>query len=613
MAVEKYSIGGVVTDNDSYNSLQDISCNRTLIALQLTAEESTTCAVVQGLTSIENVFDHYNPSITINLRTIDSQTVVQKILFRTMKDFSIDGITAQSVILRELAFSLEIYKEIVLIITKNSSLKSIIGNPARKKELVDILLILLKELEQKDVNENLAYNLIDNPFKEELASALAAIESGTGEFKADLTKLSDDVKFEFLETFIDGIQYLDPYKRAARTIFLEDPARKEERITLKKKLRTWISIFIGFDNIEAMVGFGKTSSQSIQYLLEENLKTAITACNLLERSYRTLALFFKNTGSSKVKNVSIINVGTDPLKDLDNTHLIDYIQSELVNNYDRLDLRNVYSLLVLPGFLGSNKVVNKWAKIACNHKVLLVTDYADFDSPDDVMELFESSNLTGADLYLTNAIMTCNWLLGRKRYEFLGEEDDLYIPPAAALAGKLYSTTLSQVNAGSKFGTITDTENVRFDLRKSEIAQLENIGLIPMVKEYGKVMAFSAKTLFNGDRTSLQVYAVVRLLDYISKVMMDLLNRRAFENFNANTRKDLNGQIVKFLDANTGPGKLMSNFTIRRFEQDPVEKDKIYLDVFIKPYFPTKTMILQLSGQKGDDGNEWFTEYVQDK
>ncbi len=44
---------------------------------------------------------------------------------------------------------------------------------------------------------------------------------------------------------------------------------------------------------------------------------------------------------------------------------------------------------------------------------------------------------------------------------------------------------------------------------------------------------------------------------------MDFLNRRAFENFNASTRKELNGQIVKFLDGITGPNKLIENFTIK--------------------------------------------------
>lgn len=94
---------------------------------------------------------------------------------------------------------------------------------------------------------------------------------------------------------------------------------------------------------------------------------------------------------------------------------------------------------------------------------------------------------------------------------------------------KIYNTLMSQVVAGKKFGGLNEVESVRFDLRKSEISELERMGLVPMVNEYSKVMAFSAKTLFNGDNLGLQTYSVVRVFDYITKVLIDFLNRRAFE------------------------------------------------------------------------------------
>jgi phage tail sheath protein FI len=132
-----------------------------------------------------------------------------------------------------------------------------------------------------------------------------------------------------------------------------------------------------------------------------------------------------------------------------------------------------------------------------------------------------------------------------------------------------------------------------------------------MVNEYGKVMAFSAKTLFNGDNLGLQTYSVVRVFDYVTKVLMDFLNRRAFENFNAKTKKEIQGQILRFLDSITGPGKLIEKFQIKRFEQDKNQKDRIYLDIHMTPYFPAKSFMIKMDGQKGDDGNEWDTDYEQ--
>ena len=116
---------------------------------------------------------------------------------------------------------------------------------------------------------------------------------------------------------------------------------------------------------------------------------------------------------------------------------------------------------------------------------------------------------------------------------------------------------------------------------------------------------------FSGDNLGLQTYSVVRVFDYVTKVLMDFLNRRAFENFTAKTRKEIMGQIVSFLDGITGPDKLIENFEIRRFEQDPIQKDRIYVDIHMKPYFPAKNFLIKMDGHKGDDGTEWDTDYEQ--
>lgn len=417
--------------------------------------------------------------------------------------------------------------------------------------------------------------------------------------------------FDLLESTIEGVQNINPERRARKKIFLEESAKKQEREALKKTLQWWVDVLGTSDDITELIESCQEKAAQADQLLKKNLKAALEQTSALEKSYRSVALFYKNTESTKVKNVSIINADLEQLKDLDNTRFIDAIQTELVENYDRLDLRNNYSILIIPGYLGSNKVVEKWAKIAYENKVMLVTDFANLDSPDDVMELFEAANLTGGDIYRSNVIMGCNWLIGRGKFDEVGEQEELMVPPAAALAGKIYNTLMSQVTAGKKYGGINEVDGVKFDLKKSEIANLEKLGLIPMVKEYGKVMAFSAKTLFNGDNLGLQTYSVVRVFDYVAKVMMDFLNRRAFENFTATTRKELNAQIVKFLDSITGPTKLIENFSIKRFEQDPVQKDKIHLHIHLKPYFPAKVFQITMTGQKGDDGNEWDTAYTQ--
>ena len=424
-------------------------------------------------------------------------------------------------------------------------------------------------------------------------------------------KLAKFGGFDVLEAVIDGVQNLNPERKARRKIFLTESDKKQERESIKKSLQLWADLLQETDSISSAVETAQQKSDSAAALLKKNLLKAVEATKNLERSYRSVALFYKNTESDKLKNITLMNADPEQLKDLHNPRFIDAVSGELKANYDRLDLRDNYSILLLPGYLGSNKVVEKWAKLAHENKVMLVTDFQHLDNPDDVMELFESANLTGGDVYRSNVMMACNWLVGRGKFQEVGEDEDLYVPPSSALAGKLYTTLMSQVTAGKKHGGMNEVDGVSFDLKKSEIANLEKLGLVPMVNEYGKVMAFSAKTLFNGDNLGLQTYSVVRVFDYITKVLTDFLNRRAFENWNSKAEKDLRSQIVKFLDSVTGPDKLIESFKIMRFEQDPQQKDRIYLDIHMTPYFPAKNFMIKMDGHKGDDPNsaEWSAKY----
>jgi hypothetical protein len=427
-----------------------------------------------------------------------------------------------------------------------------------------------------------------------------------------LEKLSRVGGFDLLETTIDGLQNLNPERKARKQIFLSDDEKKQEREELKQKLNQWIEALETGGSVGEMVEKSTDKLQSAEENLNKNIHNVLQSTRELEQAYRSLHLFYKNTEADKLKNVVLMNASLDQLKELDNPRFIEYVGNELKQNYDRLDLRQNYSIMVVPGYLGSNKVVERWSKMAFDNKVMLVTDFADLDQPDDVIDLFTSANLTGGEAFKSNTIMTCNWMVGRGKVAEVGEEDDLFVPGSAALAGKMYYTLMSQVTAGKKHGAVNEVDGVRFDLKKSEISHLERIGLVPMVNEYGKVMAFSAKTLFNGDNIGLQTYSVVRVFDYITKVLFDFLNRRAFENWNSKTEQDLRSQIVKFLDNIQGPDRLIERFKIVRFERDEQQKDRIHLDINITPYFPAKSFVVKLDGHKGEDASTtWNSEYKQ--
>lgn len=455
--------------------------------------------------------------------------------------------------------------------------------------------------------------------KQESTQAVEQLQTKGGQkvasYNEQLNVLAEELAyfggFQLLEAVVDGVQNISPERKARKQIFLNDADRAEDRSKLLRRLQIWHEMLNNQNDIAAIIASCEEKAHQYESNYKKNVKDALVRTRDMETNWRAVQLFYKNTEEDKLKNVSIMNADIEQIKDLDLPVFIDKVSDELQDNFDRLDLRENYSILVIPGYLGSNKLIEKWSKIAHKNRVLLVTDFENFETPDDVMEMFEAAKLTGGDVHRSNTIMTCNWLIGREKNDEVGEDQAVFVPPSAALAGKIYSTLMSQVTAGKKYGGLSEVDGVRFDLRKSEIADLEYMGLVPMVNEYAKVMAFSAKTLFNGDNLGLQTYSVVRVFDWVAKVLMDFLNRRAFENFTINSKRDIMDQINRFLDNIKGHGKLIEDFKIMRFEQDPKQKDRVWIDIHMKPFFPAKNFLIKLEGHKGDEAAEWAADYQQ--
>ena len=44
----------------------------------------------------------------------------------------------------------------------------------------------------------------------------------------------------------------------------------------------------------------------------------------------------------------------------------------------------------------------------------------------------------------------------------------------------------------------------------------------------------------------------------------------------------------------------------------PISLIPIFLDIHLTPYFPAKSFVIKLEGTKGDDENDWNSDYAQD-
>lgn len=353
----------------------------------------------------------------------------------------------------------------------------------------------------------------------------------------------------------------------------------------------------------------KANNQT-QNIFRKNLCHIHEQVRDLEIAYRTLDTFFSNVGQSKIDCLTLMNVNKEKLKIHDSDDTL-AVRKELQNYYNRLDLRNNYSLLVIPGYLGEAVTVRMWAITAYRNKVILVTDYKDCPDYESLADSLNASFMQGQDACLTHVIMTCNYLLGREKSKLADEEENLYIPASSALAGRMANTeeiVISQGAAGSKYGKLNNVKGVRVKMLKFQIANLLDLGVIPMIEVEGDVMAFSICSLYNGALAFLQEYPVVRVLDWICKVLQHMINARALMNWNITVRTELRERIIDFLDDYKGYNdvtKLIESYNIKKLEQESVTKD-IRLVIGMKFHYRIHSIVLELTWRYDNiDGPMW--------
>ena len=413
--------------------------------------------------------------------------------------------------------------------------------------------------------------------------------------------------FQMLKGLIKGVENMDPRRKAVKNIFLNDAAYADNRKKLKNELELWVSIFEeGASDPMEIIENCKEKLAKAETNLKNNLFTVHDEVRKLEVTYRALDSFFANAGQGKVECLTLMNVNKEELEYHDSEDTL-AIRDELERYYDRLSLKNNYSLLIMPGYLGDANVIRMWADTAYRNKVIMLTDFKDSLNFSMLKDELDEANMQSQDAKMANVVMTANYILGRKKSELAEEDDDLYVPASAALAGRMTNTdelVIAQGAAGKKYGTLSNVKGARMDLRKSEIASIIDMGVIPMVEEDGRTMAFSNRSLYNGATLGLQEYPIVRVFDWIGKVFQNFFNDEAFINWNSAVKAELQQAVHDFLSDYKGPGKLIENYNLKGINQDPKTKD-IHIEVELKPFFAAKNFFIELTGHNGQGGVEW--------
>lgn len=148
MAMFNYGIGGQEVPQDASEAMMDLDQNRTLFVQKLTANDALKPQAVYDLKTVQEVFEHYKPSVEVEFQTADGTTKNETLYFKNIGDFGTKAVTEQSSFLRDLEVQKEQYQKIVKQLKTNKLMKSVIENPDYKSAFINSLQALIQELEE---------------------------------------------------------------------------------------------------------------------------------------------------------------------------------------------------------------------------------------------------------------------------------------------------------------------------------------------------------------------------------------------------------------------------------------------------------------------------------
>lgn len=143
-----YGIGGTERPTDASEAFAELPQNKTLFIQKLTQDDPMKAQVVKGLTSVENVFDHFKPNADVTLKGEEGEEIQENLKFSNVGDFGPKGITRQSEFLQDLQQNKSEMSTLVKQLRSNKVLNSALQAAESKEAFIDSLKQLVQELEQ---------------------------------------------------------------------------------------------------------------------------------------------------------------------------------------------------------------------------------------------------------------------------------------------------------------------------------------------------------------------------------------------------------------------------------------------------------------------------------
>lgn len=148
MSSNSYGLGGTEVKTDASEAIMEIGQNKTLLVQKLTNDQAIKPKIVNGLTTIDDVFENYKPAVEVDFENSDGVESKEELKFKTVGDFGKKGIINQSKYLSDLDTEKDQYLKVVKQLKSNKILKTALADADAKEALLRSIQSLLAELQQ---------------------------------------------------------------------------------------------------------------------------------------------------------------------------------------------------------------------------------------------------------------------------------------------------------------------------------------------------------------------------------------------------------------------------------------------------------------------------------
>lgn len=410
---------------------------------------------------------------------------------------------------------------------------------------------------------------------------------------------------------VRGVEWLDPKKDFQRKEFLNKKEFAGQRKLLAERLKIWIEHLSKSENTDEVRKGLNEAATKIEENLTRNMKKVHRASRELEGTYRAIDKFFANAQAEPDEKVNayFANVSAEELTDPDDKEKFEQLATSISDLFREWSVRDAFSMCVVPGYLGSVEAIDTFGRqLGLPNKVQVLTDLPDFEKFDEVMDMLDDPNyagLSGSDPHKQYVSLFANYLLGREANQY--EDDDMWVPPSAAVAGKMYqgdtSIGMQQPMAGFKHGKISDASSIRFKCNQPNASKINEKGINPIVDFESQPVAMGAATLYN--KETFNVYSIRRTYDYVYKTLRNYLNKQTFSVIDQKFIDTMRKDIDKFMKAISGGDNILQDFNIEIFADEEMRKrQEVDIKVSLNPKYPARSFNIEfVAWGEGDQTN----------